>query len=188
MMKRLAMVLMFLMISTAIFAAGNPVVVMKTNMGDVEIELFQDKAPVTVANFLSYVNKGFYNGTIFHRVMGNFMIQGGGFTPGMKEKKTSSPIKNEANNGLKNLAGTVAMARTADVNSATSQFFINVLNNPSLDYKSSTSDGFGYCVFGKVIKGMDVVGKIRSVQTGTVGYFDDVPVKDVVIISIKRKK
>ena len=186
-MKRLAIVLMFLMVNTGIFAAQNPVVLMKTSMGDVEIELFQDKAPVTVANFLSYANKGFYNGTIFHRVMSNFMIQGGGFTPGMKEKKTLSPIKNEAGNGLQNKAGTVAMARTGEVDSATSQFFINVVNNPSLDHKSSTTDGYGYCVFGKVIKGMDVVGKIRSVQTGTVGYYDDVPVKDVIIYSIKKK-
>jgi len=187
-MKRLAIVLMFLVISTGIFAAENPVVLMRTSMGDIEIELFQDKAPRTVANFLMYVNNGFYNGTIFHRVMSNFMIQGGGFTPGMKQKKTLSPVKNEANNGLKNKTGTVAMARTADVHSATSQFFINVLNNPSLDYKSSTPDGFGYCVFGRVVKGMDVVGRIRSVQTGTVGYYDDVPVNDVVIQSIKKKK
>ena len=157
-MKRLVVVLMFLVVSTGIFAAQNPVVVMKTSMGDVEIELFQDKAPVTVANFLMYVDKGFYNGTIFHRVISNFMIQGGGFTPGMKEKKTSSPVKNEATNGLSNKAGTVAMARTMDVHSATSQFFINVVDNPFLDYKSSTAEGYGYCVFGKVIKGMDVVG------------------------------
>ena len=186
-MKRLAIVLMILMAGTGIFAVQNPVVVMKTSLGDIEIELYKDKAPLTVANFLTYANKGFYNGTIFHRVISNFMIQGGGFTPGMKEKKTSAPVKNEANNGLKNTAGTVAMARTSDVHSATSQFFINVLNNPSLDYKSSTPEGYGYCVFGKVIKGMDVVGKIRSVQTGTVGYYDDVPVKDVIIYSIKKK-
>ncbi len=186
-MKKLAVVLIFLALSTGIFAAENPVVLMKTSMGDVEIELFQDKAPLTVANFLNYVDKGFYNGTIFHRVMGNFMIQGGGFTPGMIEKKTLPPVKNEAANGLSNKNGTVAMARTAEVHSATSQFFINVVNNSFLDYKSPTTEGYGYCVFGRVTKGMDVVGKIRAVQTGTVGYFDDVPVKDVVIFSIKKK-
>ena len=186
-MKRLLVVLIFLAVSTGLFAAGNPVVLMKTSMGDVEIELFQDKAPLTVANFLQYADRGFYNGTIFHRVISNFMIQGGGFTPGMKEKTTLAPVRNEANNGLLNKAGTVAMARTADVHSATAQFFINVVNNSFLDYKSSTSDGYGYCVFGRVIKGMDVVGKIRSVQTQTVGYSDDVPVNDVIIKSIKRK-
>lgn len=186
-MKRLTIVLMLLLAGTALFAAENPVVLMKTSMGEIEIELFQDKAPLTVKNFIMYANKGFYNGTIFHRVISNFMIQGGGFTPGMKEKKTSAPVKNEADNGLLNKAGTVAMARTADVHSATAQFFINVLNNPSLDYKSSTSEGYGYCVFGKVIKGMDVVNKIRSVQTRTVGYFDDVPLNDVIIYSIKKK-
>ena len=187
-MKRLAIVLMFLMVSTGIFAAQNPVVLMETSMGEVEIELFQDKAPVTVANFLKYADKGFYNGTIFHRVMGNFMIQGGGFTPGMIEKKTSSPIKNEAGNKLSNLRGTIAMARTQEVHSATAQFFINVVNNPFLDYRSSTPEGFGYCVFGKVIKGMDVVDKIKAVQTGQVGIFTDVPLTNVMIQSIQRKK
>jgi len=187
-MKRLVIVLMFLAVSTGIFAAQNPVVVMKTSMGEVEIELFQDKAPLTVANFLKYADKGFYNGTIFHRVMGNFMIQGGGFTPGMIEKKTSSPVKNEAFNGIPNKRGTVAMARTMEVHSATSQFFINVADNSFLDYKASTSEGFGYCVFGRVVKGMDVVDRIKSVQTGNSGYFQDVPLAAVVIQSIKRKK
>jgi peptidyl-prolyl cis-trans isomerase B (cyclophilin B) len=166
----------------------NPVVVMKTSMGTVEIELFQDKAPVTVANFLNYADKGFYDGTIFHRVIGNFMIQGGGFTPGMVQKRTFSPIKNEASNGLLNKRGTVAMARTMDVHSATSQFFINVVDNNFLNYRSSTPDGYGYCVFGKIISGMDVVDKIKSVQTGNAGYFQDVPRQDIIIQSIKRKK
>lgn len=187
-MKKIVIALMFLAVSTGIFAAQNPVVIMKTSMGEVEIELFQDKAPLTVANFLSYTDKGFYNGTIFHRVISNFMIQGGGFTPGMDEKKTSSPVKNEASNGISNKRGTVAMARTMDVHSATSQFFINVVDNGFLDYKASTSDGFGYCVFGRVVKGMDVVDRIKSVQTGNSGYFQDVPLSNVVIQSIKRKK
>jgi len=187
-MKRLVIVSIFLIISTGVFAVQNPSVLMKTSMGEIEIELFQDKAPLTVVNFLSYVDKGFYNGTVFHRVIVDFMIQGGGFTPGMKEKKTSLPVKNEADNRIQNTTGTVAMARTADVHSATAQFFINVGNNSFLDYKSSTSDGYGYCVFGKVTKGMDVVNKIRSVKTKSVGYFEDVPVADIVIQSVKRKK
>jgi len=185
-MKRLVTVLIFLAASTGVFAA-NPVVVMKTSMGDVEIELFRDKAPVTVANFLKYAENGFYNGTIFHRVIGNFMIQGGGHTPGMGEKKTLPPIKNEASNGISNKAGTVAMARKPDPHSATAQFFINVADNPFLDYKSPTAEGYGYCVFGKVIKGSDVVEKIRKVQTGSSGYFQDVPVKDVIIYKITKK-
>lgn len=186
-MKRLLIVLMFLAASTGIFAAGNPVVIMKTSMGNVEIELFQDKAPATVVNFLSYVNSGFYNGTIFHRVIGNFMIQGGGFTPGMGEKKTLPPVKNEAANGISNLTGTVAMARTMEPQSATAQFFINVADNRFLDYKSPTTEGYGYCVFGRVVKGMDVVERIKRVQTGNKGYFQDVPLQDVVIYSISKK-
>ena len=186
-MKRLVIVIMFLAVSTGVFAAANPVVLMKTSMGNVEIELFQDKAPATAANFLTYVNSGFYNGTIFHRVIGNFMIQGGGFTPGMGEKTTMAPVKNEAANGISNLIGTVAMARTMEPQSATAQFFINVADNRFLDYKSSTTEGYGYCVFGRVIKGMEVVDKIKSVQTGNKGYFQDVPLQDVVIYSITKK-
>jgi peptidyl-prolyl cis-trans isomerase B (cyclophilin B) len=186
-MKRLVIVLMFLAVSTRVFAAVNPVVVMKTSMGSVKIELFQDKAPATVANFLSYVNSGFYNGTIFHRVISSFMIQGGGFTPGMGEKKTLPPVKNEAANGISNTTGTVAMARTMEPQSATAQFFINVADNRFLDYKSATTEGFGYCVFGRVVKGMDVVDKIKRVQTGNKGYFQDVPLQDVVIYSISKK-
>ncbi len=187
-MKKLILIAVFLLSSTGLFSAQNPVVVMQTSMGTVEIELYPDKAPVTVANFLSYVDKGFYNGTIFHRVIGNFMIQGGGFTTGMRQKETSASIKNEADNRLSNTRGTLAMARTQDVHSATSQFFINVVDNPFLDYRSSTPAGYGYCVFGSVINGMDVVDRIKSVPTGNYSYFQDVPLSNVVINSIKRKK
>jgi len=171
-----------------LYSLENPVVLMKTSMGNIEIELFQDKAPATVANFLLYVDKGFYNGTIFHRVISNFMIQGGGFASGMNEKKTLFPVKNEASNGVRNEKGTVAMARTMDVHSATAQFFINVADNAFLNYKAPTSDGFGYCVFGRVVKGMNVVDGIKSVKTGNKGYFQDVPIVDVIIKSIERKK
>jgi cyclophilin family peptidyl-prolyl cis-trans isomerase len=168
------------------FAADkNPVVVLDTSMGTVKIELFADKAPETVKNFLNYVDKKFYDGTVFHRVIPTFMIQGGGFEPGMKEKKTDAPIKNEAANGLSNTRGTIAMARTPDPNSATAQFFINVKDNKSLD-KAQASDGFGYCVFGKVIDGMDVVDKIKGVKTGIKGAHRDVPLEDVVIKSVRR--
>lgn len=187
-MKRLIIVSVLLFSVSGLFASQNPVVVMKTSMGTVEIELYADKAPVTVANFLSYADKGFYNGTIFHRVIGNFMIQGGGFTPGMRQKSTSSPIKNEADNRIPNSRGTIVMARTQDVHSATSQFFINVVDNGFLDYKASTPAGYGYCVFGRVVSGMDVVDKIKSVPTGNYSFFQDVPLTDVVIHSVQRKK
>ncbi|MFA5518010.1 MAG: peptidylprolyl isomerase [Spirochaetota bacterium] len=163
------------------------VVVMKTSMGEVEMELYRDKAPDTVDNFLKYVDDGFYDGTIFHRVISNFMIQGGGFTSDMDQKKTNPPVKNEANNGLLNKNGSIAMARTSDVHSATAQFFINVKDNDFLNYRSSDSQGFGYCVFGQVVNGMDVVNAIKDVQTGNKGYFQDVPVKTVTIESVKRK-
>lgn len=188
MKKKFLALIIFALTCMPLVSAQNPVVVVKTSMGSIEIELFQDKAPVTVKNFLNYADRGFYDGTIFHRVIGNFMIQGGGFTPGMMQKRTSSPIKNEASNGLSNKRGTLAMARTMDVHSATAQFFINVVDNPFLDYKSSTAEGYGYCVFGKVIKGMEVVDKIKSVQTKSAGPFQDVPVSDVIIQSVKRKK
>jgi len=187
MKKKLLALLVIVAACMPLFSRQNPVVVMKTSMGDIEIELYADKAPVTVKNFLGYVDRGFYNGTIFHRVINNFMIQGGGMLPGLMEKKTSAPIKNEADNGLSNLRGTIAMARTQDVNSATSQFFINVVDNRYLDFRNRTPQGYGYCVFGKVIKGMDVVDKIKTVPTGRRGYFDDVPVTDVLIISVKKK-
>lgn len=157
-------------------------------MGKIKVELDPEKAPITVKNFLSYVDKGFYNGTIFHRVKDNFVIQGGGFTKDMKEKETESPIKNEANNGLKNLRGTIAMARTMVIDSATAQFFINVIDNDFLNYKDDSIRGYGYCVFGKVIEGMDVVDKIKVVKTHSVGPHDDVPVEPIIIKSIKRQK
>lgn len=159
----------------------NPVVRMSTTLGDIEIELYPDKAPLTVRNFLKYVNSNFYNGTVFHRVMPGFMIQSGGFQTGLRQKTARAPIKNEANNGLKNLAGTVAMARTADPHSAAAQFFINTVDNGFLDHTAKTQTGWGYCVFGKVISGMDVVQKIEAVPTATVGPFENVPEQDVQI-------
>ena len=165
----------------------HPVVVLSTNKGDIELELYPDKAPITVQNFLDYVNAGFYNGTIFHRVIKNFMIQGGGFEPGLKQKKTREPIKNEAANGLSNERGTVAMARTMVVDSATAQFFINVVDNPFLDHRDASDQGFGYCVFGKVISGLETVDKIKEVETAASGYYQDVPVKDIIIVSANIK-
>ncbi|EJL92222.1 peptidyl-prolyl cis-trans isomerase (rotamase) - cyclophilin family [Herbaspirillum sp. CF444] len=162
-------------------AADAPRVQLKTSMGDIVLELDADKAPVTVANFIKYVKSGQYNGTIFHRVINGFMIQGGGFDQNMREKPTQAPIKNEAKNGLKNEAYTIAMARTADPQSAAAQFFINVANNRPLDYPSR--DGWGYAVFGKVVQGSDVVDKIKQVRTGSSGMFDDVPVTPVIIQS-----
>lgn len=168
--------------------AANPKVTIKTNKGDIEVELFQDKAPITVKNFLSYVDKGHYKKTIFHRVINNFMIQGGGMTADMNEKPTSAPIKNEAANGLKNEVGTLAMARTGIVDSATSQFFINVVDNPFLDHRDTSDAGFGYAVFGKVTAGMPVVNTIKMVKTGNRGPHQDVPVDPVVILDITKKK
>ncbi len=167
---------------------ANPVVLMKTSLGQIKIELWPDKAPETVKNFLRYVDEGFYDGTIFHRVMGNFMIQGGGFTQDMKQKPTNASIKNEASAELKNDRGTIAMARTSAVDSATAQFFINVVDNASLNHSGNSNAGFGYAVFGKVIDGMDVVDKIKSVATTNSGPFQDVPAKPVVIESVKREK
>jgi len=152
-----------------------------TNYGTITLELDQDKAPQSVANFLSYVNKGHYNNTIFHRVIPNFMIQGGGMAPGMAQKSTDAPIANEAGNGLKNVKYSVAMARTGDPHSATAQFFINVTDNSFLNHTAPTSQGWGYAVFGKVVGGTDVVDKIKAVKTGRRGYHDDVPLEDVVI-------
>lgn len=159
-------------------------VLMKTSMGDVTLELFEDKAPLTVANFVNYVKEGFYDGLIFHRVIDGFMIQGGGFEPGMKQKENGEPIKNEANNGVSNDVGTIAMARTMDPHSATAQFFINVSNNSFLNHRSETMDGWGYAAFGKVVDGMDVVNKIKEVKTGIGGGHQDVPLEDVVIESM----
>jgi peptidyl-prolyl cis-trans isomerase A (cyclophilin A) len=163
----------------------NPVVAMETSLGNIKIELFEKEAPISVKNFLDYTKSGFYNGTIFHRVINGFMIQGGGFTTEFKQKSTNAPIKNEATNGLKNDHYTVAMARTGAPDSATAQFFINVRNNDNLNRPNP--DGFGYAVFGKVIEGMDVVDKIKSVKTITRG-FPDVPEQQVVIKSVKVAK
>ncbi len=163
-------------------ASKKQVVIMKTSLGNIKIELMQKESPITIKNFLSYVKAGYYSGTIFHRVIPGFMVQGGGFTSDMKVKKTGQPIKNEAVNGLKNDRGTIAMARTADPDSATSQFFINLVNNDNLN--RPMPDGHGYAVFGKVIEGMDVVDKIASVSTGVTMGFPDVPQTPVVIKSI----
>jgi peptidyl-prolyl cis-trans isomerase B (cyclophilin B) len=157
------------------------VVKLHTNFGVITLELDAEKAPVTAANFLEYVDSGFYNNTVFHRVIDGFMIQGGGFEPGMKQKPTNASIKNEADNGLKNKTYTIAMARTPDPHSASSQFFINVADNDFLNFSSPTSQGWGYCVFGKVTDGTDVVDKIRQVKTGNKAGHQDVPVEDVVI-------
>jgi len=163
----------------------NPVVTMSTNMGDIRIELNADKAPLSTKNFLDYVNEGYYDGLIFHRVIPGFMIQGGGFDSGMSEKNTKSPIKNEAGNGLKNVTGSIAMARTNVVDSATAQFFINVKDNEFLNHKNTSPDGYGYAVFGQVIEGMDVVHAIEKVKTGNRGMHQDVPAQAVVINSVK---
>jgi peptidyl-prolyl cis-trans isomerase B (cyclophilin B) len=159
----------------------NPVVLIQTSKGDITIELDAEKAPITVKNFLDYVNDGFYADTIFHRVISNFMIQCGGMTADMKEKKNKAPIKNEADNGLKNVRGSIAMARTQVVDSATSQFFINVVDSDFLNHTSKTASGYGYAVFGKVTQGMDVVDDIRQVKTGSKGYHQDVPVEPITI-------
>jgi len=156
-------------------------VTLKTNFGDITLELFEDKAPKTVANFLSYVEDGFFDNTIFHRVINNFMIQGGGFTPDMDQKDTKAPIENEADNGVANEVGTIAMARTQDPHSATAQFFINVNNNDFLNHSGKSVNGWGYCAFGKVTEGMEVVEKIKAVKTGNHGYHQDVPVEPVII-------
>jgi cyclophilin family peptidyl-prolyl cis-trans isomerase len=176
--------MMLLSTGCAEAAERNPVVIMETSMGTIKIELFADKAPITVKNFLRYVDDKFYDGTVFHRVIGDFMIQGGGFEPGMKEKSTKEPIKNEASNGLSNVRGTIAMARTQDPDSATAQFFINVVDNAyRLDPRRGNA---GYCVFGKVIDGMDVVDKIRAVETGSRPPHENVPQSDVVIKSARK--
>jgi peptidyl-prolyl cis-trans isomerase B (cyclophilin B) len=154
---------------------------LQTSMGDIVIELDPDKAPLTSENFLQYVREGFYDNTVFHRVINGFMVQGGGFEPGMKQKTTRTAIQNEAANGMKNDAYTVAMARTSDPHSATAQFFVNLVNNNFLNFRSANPDGYGYCVFGKVVEGRDVVDKIKSVTTGNRGGHQDVPAEDVVI-------
>ncbi|GLP96564.1 peptidylprolyl isomerase [Paraferrimonas sedimenticola] len=156
-------------------------VILQTNFGQITLKLDAEKAPKTVENFLNYVKSGFYDSTIFHRVINGFMIQGGGFTADMEQKSVQSPVENEANNGLPNKLGTIAMARTQDPHSATAQFFINVSDNDFLNHKNESMQGWGYCVFGEVVEGMDVVEKIKEVQTGNYGMHQDVPVEAVVI-------
>jgi peptidyl-prolyl cis-trans isomerase B (cyclophilin B) len=168
--------------------AGNPKVEMETSKGKMVIELFPEKAPETVKNFLNYVEAKFYDGTIFHRVIPKFMIQGGGFTSDMKKKTGGTPIKNEADNGLKNERGTIAMARTGDPHSATAQFFINSVNNDFLNHKSKTQQGWGYVVFGKVISGMDVIDAISAVKTVTRGGYRDIPAETIEIRSARVLK
>ena len=154
---------------------------LQTSVGDVVIELDTEKAPVTAENFVQYVRDGFYDNTVFHRVIDGFMVQGGGFEPGMKQKAVRAPIENEAGNGLKNDAYTVAMARTSDPHSATAQFFFNSVNNNFLNFRTASADGYGYCVFGKVVEGRDVVDKIKAVPTSSRGFHQDVPAEDIVI-------
>lgn len=191
-MKRLITALLALLLCGAMQSSHSltqgkkTMVKLHTNHGTITLQLDAEKAPDTVRNFLEYVNSGFYDGTIFHRVMDDFMIQGGGFEPGMKQKPTNAPVKNEAANGLKNGTYTVAMARTGDPHSATAQFFINVRNNGFLDYPGQ--DGWGYCVFGKVIEGMEVVDAIKKVKTGNSGFHQNVPKEDVIITKAERIK
>ncbi len=168
--------------------SNHPQVLLETNYGNIIVELYPEKAPETVKNFLRYVNEGFYNGTIFHRVISDFMIQGGGYTQDMQKKITHAPIQNEADNGLRNRIGTIAMARTSDPHSATAQFFINVANNTFLDFREKTPRAYGYAVFGRVIKGMKVVNKIRQVKTGYKNGMKDVPEKPVIIIKATQIK
>ena len=159
-------------------------IVLNTNHGAITLELDFDKAPLTAANFLDYAKSGFYDGTIFHRVIDNFMIQGGGFEPGLTQKENGEPIKNEADNGLPNVLGSVAMARTSDPHSATSQFFINVGDNGFLNHTSPSPQGWGYAAFGKVVDGLDVVNAIKGCKTGSIGGYQDVPTEDVIIESV----
>ena len=169
-------------------APGNPVVVIETSAGAITAELFKDRAPVSVENFLQYVREGHYAGTIWHRVVPGYVIQGGGYTPGLVEKATRPPIQNEATNGLSNARGTLAMARTRQARSATSQFYINLANNPSLDHRGFSPDDFGYAVFGRVLEGMDVVDRIAAVKTTTRDGMETVPVTPVLITGVTEKK
>ena len=168
-------------------APGNPVVVISTSLGEFTVELFKDKAPVSVENFLGYADAGFYEGTIFHRVKSGYVVQGGGFTPEMVEKTSRAPIQNEATNGLKNTRGTLAMARTRALRSATSQFYVNLANNAELDHRGYSPSDFGYAVFGRVLSGMDVIDAIAKVPTGTNGEHEDVPTTPVVIQKVTVK-
>jgi peptidyl-prolyl cis-trans isomerase A (cyclophilin A) len=183
-MRQLYAFLMLALLSTSATAA-NPQLVFETNHGNFIVELYPDKAPKTVANFLQYVQSDFYKDTIFHRVINGFMIQGGGFTADMQEKETRAPIINEAANGLTNEPGTLAMARTSEPNSATAQFFINLVNNPALNYQGADDELIGYCVFGRVLKGMDVVREIAITRTINVGPYYNVPQSPIVIRQVK---
>jgi peptidyl-prolyl cis-trans isomerase B (cyclophilin B) len=184
---RLFAPLLLLLASLSAFASSAPQVKIVTSSGDILLELYPDKAPKTVANFLQYVDEGFYSGTIFHRVIDGFMIQGGGFTADYQQKKTRDPIQNEADNGLRNTLGTIAMARTSAPHSATAQFYINVTNNAFLDFRERTERAWGYTVFGKVIAGMDTVNTIRSSRTGAGGPFaKDVPLVPISILRVER--
>ena len=184
--KTLPAVMAMAISATQAIGAAQPKVVISTNMGDITVELDAEKAPATVTNFLAYVDEKFYDGTIFHRVIPRFMIQGGGFEANLRQKKTHDPIKNEAGNGLKNVRGTIAMARTMVVDSATAQFFINTVDNAFLDHRDESVQGFGYAVFGRVTDGMEVVDAISSVKTGRVGPMADVPGQPVIIKPIRR--
>jgi peptidyl-prolyl cis-trans isomerase A (cyclophilin A) len=186
-MRHLFAVMAFALFCSNVSAA-NPQVTIETNRGSIVLELYPEKAPKTVENFLKYVNSGFYKDTIFHRVISNFMIQGGGFTASMAEKETLPSIINEADNGLKNETGTIAMARTSDPNSATSQFFINLQNNAFLNFRGPEPELIGYCVFGRVLKGMDVVREIGASPTGYVGPYGDVPKATITILQVKSSK
>ncbi len=187
-MKRILLSMLFVTLLLSSSALATELVVIETNYGDMTVELNTEKAPLSVANFLTYADSGHYTDTIFHRVIKNFMIQGGNFSTEMAPKKTRGKIKNEASNGLRNLRGTIAMARTGEVDSATSQFFINLKDNGFLDHRNTTIKGYGYAVFGKVVKGMDVVNKIGTSPTHTYQRFSDVPVEPVIIRSVKRVK
>ncbi len=187
MKKSIKLTLCALALSLSVQAQAVTHAVIETNMGNIQLELDEVKAPKTVANFVNYAKKGFYDNTIFHRVIDNFMIQGGGFTEKMVQKSTDKAINNEADNGLKNNVGTIAMARTGDPNSATSQFFINTADNDFLNFKSKTPQGYGYAVFGKVTSGMDVVRKISKVKTETRGFHQDVPTEAVIIRKVSIK-
>lgn len=183
-MRQLYTFLILILLSGTAFAA-NPQLIFETNRGNFIVELYPDKAPKTVANFMEYVNSGFYKDTIFHRVINGFMIQGGGFTANMSEKQTRAPIANEAANGLQNDIGTLAMARTSDPNSATAQFFINLANNKFLNFRDPSPELVGYCVFGRVLKGMDVVREIAATPTGYAEPYSDVPKSPILIHQIK---
>ncbi len=189
-MRKLAMLAACTLVTLSAAALAesteHPMIEMVTSKGTIKLELFPEQAPVTVSNFLAYVDSGFYDGTVFHRVIRNFMIQGGGFDEDLNRKPTREPIVNEAANGLKNERGTIAMARTQIPDSATSQFFINTVNNPSLDHRNNTPAGIGYCVFGKVVEGEDILDAIQAVSTGVSRGMQDVPVEAVVIQSVTR--